>query len=400
MVSSEGGAPLPPSPGSASAAPLQLRLQSYAKVAPGGTAPLRPGSAPGGMPSLSPARIAPFASRPCSAGGDNHGGGGRQARGGEQGRLASISSASEVSGGAIIAPCFSSAPLRPLETEETAAVELQAGAESGPSGTPQPDVAKKGDRGDGLEVGRKAPCWVQLFAAHTLVAFCLALGGRDGRGGEGSGGGGGGDGDDGLGVRKSAGKSRAARSRTAAAAAPTQAVHLGCASLLFSLTALLTLRWARHESVVFSGVFTGEAVSTRALMEPLALIMPACATLAALLVARLAFRCASPRSAPQQAAAWAAQLGGCGACAYQALQLRLLLRLNTAQEQVAVLQWLVACAVQWVVLEPALALLLSLTSCISTRLLALPEQDEMAAQFQGRHPSTRGIAPRRAGATG
>ena len=63
------------------------------------------------------------------------------------------------------------------------------------------------------------------------------------------------------------------------------------------------------------------------------------------------------------------------------------------------LQWLVACAAQWAVLEPALALLLSLTSCISTRLLALPEQDEMAAQFQGRHPST-GIAPRRAGAAG
>ena len=285
-------APLPSSPGSTSAAPLQLRLQSYAQVAPGGAAPLRPGSAPGGMPSLSPARIAPFSSRPCSAGGDNHGSGGRQARGGEQGRLTSISSASEVSGGATIAPRFPSAPLRPLETEETAAVDLEAGAESGPSGTPQPDVAKKGDRGDGLEVSRKAPCWAQLFATHTLVAFCLALGGRGGRGGEGSGGGGGDD--DGLGVRKSAGESRAARSRTATAAAPTQAVHLGCASLLFSLTALLTLRWARHESVVFSGVFTGGEVSTRALMEPLALMMPACAALAALLIARLAFRCASP----------------------------------------------------------------------------------------------------------
>ena len=95
-------------------------------------------------------------------------------------------------------------------------------------------------------------------------------------------------------------------------------------------------------------------------------------------------RCASPRSAPQQAAAWAAQLGGCGACVYQALQLQLLLRLSTAQEQVAVLQWLMACAAQWMVLEPALALLLSLTRSISTRLLAPPEQDELAAQFQGR----------------
>ena len=82
----------------------------------------------------------------------------------------------------------------------------------------------------------------------------------------------------------------------------------------------------------------------------------------------LLHRCASPRSAPQQAAAWAAQLGGCGACAYQALQLQRLLRLSTAQEQVAVLQWLMACAAQWMVLEPALALLLSLTRSISTRL--------------------------------
>ena len=109
----------------------------------------------------------------------------------------------------------------------------------------------------------------------------------------------------------------------------------------------------------------------------------------------LLHRCASPRSAPQQAAAWAAQLAGCGACAYKALQLQLLLRLTTAQEQVAVLQWLMACAAQWVLLEPALALLLSLTRSISTRLLAPPEQDELAAQFQGRHPSTD-IAPRRA----
>ena len=59
------------------------------------------------------------------------------------------------------------------------------------------------------------------------------------------------------------------------------------------------------------------------------------------------------------------------------------------------LQWLMACAAQWMVLEPALALLLSLTRSISTRLLAPPEQDEFAAQFQGRHPST-GIAPHRA----
>ena len=81
------------------------------------------------------------------------------------------------------------------------------------------------------------------------------------------------------------------------------------------------------------------------------LIVPACAALVALLVSRLAFWCASPRSAPQQAAAWAAQLGGVGACAYQALRLQLLLRHSTAQEQVAVLQWLVACATQWVVLE-------------------------------------------------
>ena len=103
------------------------------------------------------------------------------------------------------------------------------------------------------------------------------------------------------------------------------------------------------------------------------LIVPACAALVALLVSRLAFWCASPRSAPQQAAAWAAQLGGVGACAYLSLRLQLLLRLSTAQEQVAVLQWLVACATQWVVLEPTLVLLLSLTRCISTRLLALPE---------------------------
>ena len=108
-------------------------------------------------------------------------------------------------------------------------------------------------------------------------------------------------------------------------------------------------------------------------------------------------RCASPRSAPQQAVAWAAQLCGCGACAYQALQLQLLLRLSTAQEKVALLQWLLVCAAQWVVLEPALALLLSLTRSISTRLLAVPEQDERAAQFQRRHRSTV-ITPRRAGA--
>ena len=57
----------------------------------------------------------------------------------------------------------------------------------------------------------------------------------------------------------------------------------------------------------------------------------------------------------------------------QALRLQLLLRLSTAQEQVALLQWLVACATQWLVLEPTLVLLLSLTRCISTRLLALPE---------------------------
>ena len=75
-------------------------------------------------------------------------------------------------------------------------------------------------------------------------------------------------------------------------------MHLGCASLLFSLTALLTLRWARREGVVSGGVFTGEEVSTRALMEPLALMIPACAALAALLVARLAFRCASPPRHP------------------------------------------------------------------------------------------------------
>ena len=52
------------------------------------------------------------------------------------------------------------------------------------------------------------------------------------------------------------------------------------------------------------------------------------------------------------------------------------------------LQWLVACAAQWAVLEPALALLLSLTSCISARLLALPEQDEMVAQFQASKAAT------------
>ena len=44
-----------------------------------------------------------------------------------------------------------------------------------------------------------------------------------------------------------------------------------------------------------------------------------------------------------------------------------------------------------------LVLLLSLTRCISTRLLALPEQGEMVAQSQGLAPST-GIAPRRGGA--
>ena len=282
-------APLPSSPRSTSAAPLQLRLQGYAKVAPNGAAPPRPGSAPGGMPSLSSARIAPFSSRPCSAGGNNHGSGGRQARGDDQGRLARISSACEVSGDAAVAPRFPSAPLPPPEAEEKAAAATEAGAEAGPSIKPQPEVAKKGDRGDQLEVIRQAPYWAQLLAAHTLVAFGIALGGGGGRGGEGGGSGGGG----GLEVRKG-GKSGAVRYRTAAAAAPAQAVHLGCASLLFSLTALLTLRWARREGVVSGGVFTGEEVSTRVLMEPLALMMPACAALAALLIARLAFRYAPP----------------------------------------------------------------------------------------------------------
>ena len=192
MVSAS--APLPSSAGSTSAALLQLRLQSHAKVAPRGAVPPRPGTAPGGMPSLSPARIAPFSSRPCSAGGKSHESVNGPAGDGDEWRRARASPAScQVSGGAAVAPPFPSMPLRPLEAEEKAAGDAEAGVEDGPSGKPsgkpQLEVAKKGDGGDGVEVVRKAPCWAQLFAAHTLVAFALALlGGGEGGGGEGGGG--------------------------------------------------------------------------------------------------------------------------------------------------------------------------------------------------------------------
>lgn len=193
------------------------------------------------------------------------------------------------------------------------------------------------------------PYWMQLLLRHTLVAFGIGLAGS------------------GSGLEKTAGTVVLFTAR--ATAAPAQAVHVGCVGLLAVLSAGLALRWVRVETGAFGGLQPEDAWAP---LAPFPLLAMSSAGLAGVLLARFLFWPGSLGSAPQQVVVWSLNLAGFGACAHYALELQVALDLTDRQETDALLQWMMACAIQWMLLEPILACASALMTFFSLLLGAPP----------------------------